>query len=99
MSVTSGNDTTALRLDTSLEFFPQGSRCRGNPGLKDGTALRLVHDQKRWRNPIPEEFAPRKTCGYPPSALCFAAAATARRRSTFCSKVSPGTGPVSTTPQ
>ena len=32
-------------------------------------------------------------------SLGFAAAATALKRSTFCSKVSPGTGPVSKTPQ
>ena len=34
MSVIFGNDATALRLDTILEFFSQGSRCRGNPGLE-----------------------------------------------------------------
>ena len=36
---------------------------------------------------------------YPTSARCFAAAETFASRATFCSNVSPGTGPVSTTPQ
>ena len=36
---------------------------------------------------------------HPPSARCFAAAETFASRATFCSNVSPATGPVSTTPQ
>src|SRR6185295_1278194 len=47
----------------------------------------------------PGESAPVGAVWSPPSsARCFAAAETALSRATFCSKVSPGTGPVSTTP-
>ena len=45
MSVISGNDTTALRLDTIWNSFPKVAAKRGNPGLKDGTALRLVQQK------------------------------------------------------